>query len=717
MTPSEAQTEPRPDRGNERERDDAGDAKAWSHSGDTAHTGDPHELAQVQPFVDRSSARAFQRDVFFYWSAARDQPLSLTKQDRLYRKDLRRVNAALLQSEPLEGSEDAVWSGVNEAAAAFRGPRSGRGPPAPAKDEPDFPRLLFLRLLMTELGLLTRRKRTIEATEQPSFLALEPKERVRRAFAHWQISGFWNEILSIPYISVREVSSRTDPAPIQIAHARQHILGFMADEHHAHFGAGFGEHGTPWMGISQLVDRVRQENYGFLFPRDASQSVAQRSALDQVNAYRPYLSLRSPYISYGNPMGWSISPPFSDESEGWDVIEAGFIRAILLEPMFWMGLVDIGYIDNLPVAYRLTSAGAWALGVGPAIEIPEQEGRIVVQPNFEIFALDPISDRALAELDEFADRASGERAIKYQLTRESVYRAQRRGWSAKRIIAALERLTRTPDAAQEPLPQNIVRTLEDWQHLHERIIVHRRANLLQAADSDLLARLLQDPAVGSHLVVPARDVEPGGNGDIPAPLYSSAIVARGLGRVEELARALQAAGYPPARTRYQETGTSVFTPVRCLQISPDGQVHIDIALPSICLMKQLDPFVVHDEENDRHYLTQSAVEGAMAAGMSVDEILETLRSVYRGPLPRRIEIQIRAWGHYYGSAAVQTVTLVQIRDPETLEELLSEPEVKDILHRFGPDASKALALVSAEDLEALYKALSARGIDVRGDLE
>ena len=70
-------------------------------SGDQDPAAHGRYLSQAEPFVAQGSARAFQRDLFFYWSTVHTQPVSLTRQDRLYRKDMRRVNAALLYPEPI----------------------------------------------------------------------------------------------------------------------------------------------------------------------------------------------------------------------------------------------------------------------------------------------------------------------------------------------------------------------------------------------------------------------------------------------------------------------------------------------------------------------------------------------------------------------------------------------------------------------------------------
>jgi hypothetical protein len=688
---------------------------------------DSDEAASLLPItalthVAPGSARAFQRDLFFYWSTARDAPLLLTRQNRLYRKDLRRVNHALLQPEDLT-EPDASGQAI---------------------DETNVPRLVFLRLLLTDMGLLIRRDQTIVAAAKPTFLDQDPGERIRRSFVHWQNGSFWNEILSIPGITAKGAGSRIDPVPRQIAQARQSVLQQIAEHRRSGSHAIWPESEGAWVPIEQLVQYIRRVDYGFLLPRDhgartprpitAWDVSTQFLRAEQLGAYREYISVRTPYISYGNSMGWTFTPGFAKESEGWPVVEGGFIRFLLLEPLFWMGMVDIGYMGNKPVAYRLTPVGAWILGVGPAVEIPQQEGRVIVQPNFEIIALDPISDRTLATLDEFAERTSAERAIKYRLTRHSAYRAQRRGWTTARIIHTLNQMVQEPDpqahgdlTTHPTLPQNVVRTLEEWQRLHERITIHRQATLLQAADANLLDELLQDPQIRALVAYPQEPPS------AQHPEYSTcAFITPGQNVAAALVAALQDAGYPPARTRAHRHGISAtFSPARCIEIADDGQVLFSVALPSMVLLEQLAPFTIREGPTGqieslsspssglpaRFFLTRSAIEGAIAKGMSVGQILERLRSLHHGPLPRRIEIQVRAWGHYYGDAQMQTLTLLQLRNEQTLRELLSEPGLADILRPFAPSTHQALAMIPTAELPRLQALLAERGIDVRGQLE
>jgi hypothetical protein len=610
---------------------------------------------QIQ--VQESSARSFQRDLYFYWSTAHTTPLSLTKEGRLYQRDLRVINGALASPAEIDSHEELY-----------------------------VPRLLFLRLLLTDLGLLKAGESSVRGVDQPSFLGQEPSERVKQAYIHWRDGTFWNEMLSIPRITVTGISSRLEPVPGAITDARATVLEHMADLHRTVLQHQDASAPTQhWVPVVRLLDMLRLADYDFLFPR------GYRPGSAEYYTYYGYTSFRSPYISYGNKLGWSISPRFEDEAEGWEAVEAGFVRAMLCEPLYWMGLVDLGFSEGRLVAYRLSPAGEWALGLGQELSVPQGEGRVIVQPNFEIVALDPISDLTLAKLDEFAERISAERAITYRLSRESVYRAQRNGWHAARIIDTLNQLSDTQ------LPQNVLRTLEEWQKIHERIRIHRRSDMLQAHDGALLDRLMQDPRISSRFANRVDDVV--------------AIIAPRHGETEELIRNLQILGYPPARTRSaDEKAHPSFT------IDAEGQLQFTIALPSIYIYEQIAPFTSTDEKG-RYFLTRTAVEGATANGLTVDEILDRLRAYYTGPLPRQIMLKVRAWGKYYGDVSLQTITLLQVRDKEALQELMNEPEFEGLLHPFAPAGEKALAVVAAEDLEALYEVLAERNIEVEEGLE
>ncbi len=126
-------------------------------------------------------------------------------------------------------------------------------------------------------------------------------------------------------------------------------------------------------------------------------------------------------------------PDVYDDESGWEKVEANFIQSVVRGPLFWMGLVDLGWEGpqtGSPSAFRLTPLGLWLLKQGPQPQIPAEGGQVIVQPNLHIIALDPIQEATLINLDHFAERLTAERAVEYQLTRQSVYRGQQTGWEA-----------------------------------------------------------------------------------------------------------------------------------------------------------------------------------------------------------------------------------------------------------------------------------------------
>jgi hypothetical protein len=253
-----------------------------------------------------------------------------------------------------------------------------------------------------------------------------------------------------------------------------------------------------------------------------------------------------------------------------------------------------------------------------------------------------------------------------------------------------------------------VRTLQEWQALHERVTVHRRAGLLQAADGQLLSQLLDQPPVREHLIRPVADGQDG-----EATL---AVISPALGQVEGLARTLERLGYPALRTRSSKDPLSPILRLDEAKLTPSGiPVEFIVALPSIYLLKEIQPFASSDERGQL-YLTPSSIQNAIDQGLPIQEMLARLRALHRGSLPHSVEQQIRAWGHYYGDAAMERVTLIEIRDADTLNELLGEPEVRALMRPFVPNPDSALARVDPERLQELLSVLARYGIQVQEGL-
>jgi Helicase conserved C-terminal domain len=600
-------------------------------------------LPSVEPEqVLAGSARQFQRDLGRYWRLVRRSgELRLTTQGYLYKTDAKSIQAAL-------GRQDS-------------------------RGEQDNPRLRFLRAQLTDLKLLVAGPQGLTPSDQAGFLTRPAHERVKASFEAWRDGQSWNELLRIP-IKHGGYDHR-NPAPPELLRARQVVLKHIAAM------------GTGWVSSSALLDHLAVGDYDFLFPR------SRVNYAMSPYYYSPYQ--QTPYYASNNPYNLTFED-VGNEADGWIKVEGGFIGALVAGPLFWMGLIDLGDADrrapttpreeSVPEAYRLTDLGAWVLGLGPAPEIAEEGGRVVVQPNFQIMAMEPISDRLLGELDEFADSEGGDRALLYRLTRQSVYRGQQNGWDVPRIIARLQEL------CGAELPGNIRRSLEEWDALHNRIVIRRNATLVLASGASVLDDVYSDAhraeALGRRIA-----------GEISLP----------PGKVDDVAQMLRQAGWPPLITpRGQDDSAG------SVRLDEAGNVTFLQPTPSLGARARLAS-LVDGNVGGRQHIKPQTVKAALKAGRDVNAILADLRAVSVGQVPPALVTQIKAWSKYYGDGAMSQVTLLQVRDMGVLNELCADPELAPFIKPFEA-GQRAMAIVDPQYVDQVRKLLAQRGIDLETDL-
>ena len=331
--------------------------------------------------------------------------------------------------------------------------------------------------------------------------------------------------------------------------------------------------------------------------------------------------------------------------------------------------------------------GRWLLGLGPCPEIPEGGGRVIVQPNLHIVALDPVNDALLVALDAFAERLNAERAVEYRLTRASVYAGQQAGWSAERIQAFLSEHTGAD------LPANVARTLDEWQAQHERIVL-RPAVTLAHGPAAVFDALAADPAAADLLAArPLPEV---------ALLNDEAAVAG-------LVSALRERGLLPLVAE----GPAV--PAHSIQADETGTLRFATPRPSLYLHGHLAAFA--DPAGADGLSDQRRLGGPRPARRDSPppDIVARLEAVHRGPLPAPLLRRIRAWAKHFGDAALEPFVLLQVRDAATLAELRADPELAPLLHDFAPAPGKALAHVNPADVDRLRALLAERGVELKDD--
>ncbi len=546
-------------------------------------------------------------------------------------------------------------------------------------DEASNARLWFIRRLLAVMGELDSDGVAFRPADKGKLLTLPVAQRIRQAFDAWSGSGAWNELNRIS-TEHQGYDYRRD-APPELARARSAILRLIA-----RLAAHTAGQRMSWTPTAQLIEQARRSEYQFLFPR-------RQRYIDMTGNSSFY---DTPYYGGNNPFGMSF-PTVNNEHKGWDAVERQVIVAMLTGPLHWMGLVNLGYSagaapgeGNEPAGYRLTETGAWLLGLADQPEFVESGGRVLIQPNFTILAMEPISDAVLLDLDAFAESQGGDRATTYRLTRQSVYRAQRAGWDAQRIRAFLEQ------HQGAPIPANVQRSLDEWQTQHQRITFRRGALAIQYADDSARAGV-QDALARA--------------GAQRQPLSPSfdLITAAGKGAValERLSQALSEAGWLALTT--PADGGAAHTE-NCLRVSDTGDVAFKHAAPSLFALKQLQPF--SENAGGRLRISAPGVRAAMSRGMPLDELLAVLAHLNDGPLPARLETSIRSWAGFYGEAALRPVHVLELSSATVFDNLLGDPEIGQYLKPI-PGSTEPVALVESAHADKVRAALAARGVSIK----
>jgi hypothetical protein len=567
------------------------------------------------------------RDLYLYWDTVRRNEVSLIQSGLVGKRWLKKINQQLI--EP-----DATLQDV--------------------RSEDETGRLYLLRQLLEALNLVHAgydhlRPTTQDALQIPAFWSQDHVQQLSACLQAWLKLRRWDEL--------DDDAARYYPRYVQ---ARQSVLEALKTLP-----------SNVWLESDELLALVQEQNADFLF--------AEHSKIANHRG--------SWYYSHGDVYYYGNTQDLLDALEQF---EDEFVRRCLEGLLRQFGLVELGCDqagDEWQV-FRLTSLGAAALGIASSWEPLADQGKVIIQPNFQVLAIGPVRLALLARLDLFAQRESVDRgAFQYRLARESVYQAQQQGMSASEVIAFLEQTSETA------LPQNVRRSLDEWAAHHERIVFRSGVSLLQAADGQLLDSLLNTPPVSEHL---ARVVAPD-------------VVLIKKERHKQLLSALVEQGLFPATSAAQAQDLA-----QGIALQDDGSIQSLHAVPSLYLRGRLSRLA--EKTGDGTWrLDPDLVRQVGGSKDKVLQILVELREMQRGPFPNGLADQIKAWGGYYGQAAAQTLTLIEFRDQDTLDELRARPDLRACLLPFRA-GERALAVVPDDKLEYVEQILAKLGVQVKSNL-
>lgn len=584
----------------------------------------------------------FLRDVSNYLRYVRDQGgMGLSTLDTLYKNDLKAL--AELVTKPVQSS-----AGHKETDNGY---------------------LFFLRRLLQAAELLQGLGVVQAAEETDLFFRLDWHGRLSRLYAVWRDSTCWNGLRHLPsYSHGCDIRNRAHP---RLNEARKTVLQCIAE---------LG--GADWVPAEVLIARLQDRDYGFLLSPRQFVGYAYR---DSVSA--------SPYAGSNNIYGITFKG-MTDEADGWDKVEGAYINHVMAGPLYWMGLVDLAYStpppdfdaygNHLIAGYRLTEQGrALLLGAELPKAVVTQVGGLIVQPNFEILVMQPIPMELLMALDAFAIvKDSQQHVTTYQLTRESVYRGQQGQWPVERILAYLS------EHCTQPVPDNIRRSLEEWEALYNRIVIWRRAVLVETADAATAERL---------------------RAAIPQAQPLTPTVLRYGGPFAELETRVRSGGFIPLVARENDDGSG-----GSVRIDDDGAVTFLHAAPNIFARQALADVSVPVEPAEpggpHRRLLPLLVKGVVPEGQGYAALSARLQHLTGGPLLETLVVRLKAWSEYYGRARQARLILFEFRDVAARDELCRDAALVDKLIPFA--GNRPLATVAAEHLETVRSLLAERGVPV-----
>ncbi len=357
-------------------------------------------------------------------------------------------------------AEDALPPAHRRAiqrAFAFHPLPAESPPPPPAREAADhwFDLILHLARRMDFLRKQGRRLK-LHGAAVKTWLQQSAWEQLRRAQDAWRTDPTWNDLWHIPGLHPKPTGWENSP---MLGRSRiLHYLSLLPD----------GE----WIGLKTFVEAVKQTEPDF-----------QRPGGDYQTWYI--------YDAEGKPlMGF----------EHWDAVEGAFIRHLITDLLFAMGVVELGAPGEglLPAVFQITPLGRAFLSPETASAPPAAPpSPLRIHPTdftVRVPAAASLYDRF--QLARFANLVRrDEKGTLYRIDRRSYRKAMAQSITLEQILAFLKRAT----GGRTPLP--LVEAMRTWERRAGAVRLER-LTVLRVAEEEVVPELLNHPRIGPLLGLP-----------------------------------------------------------------------------------------------------------------------------------------------------------------------------------------------------------------------
>ena len=220
---------------------------------------------------------------------------------------------------------------------------------------------------------------------------------------------------------------------------------------------------------------------------DAFRAVGRESTVDLLAFVRFHSEQRNPLL-HAPTVAYSAG-------EIAERVWGSTLLAFLYERLVPLGGAALGLLAGGNAGFAMTEVGRYLLGEVDDfdLDLPEETGDAVIQPNFEIVFLAPSPvDQVRARTFATPTAAlQGPQSVGtlFLIERASVQRAVMAGHDAEQVIAA------AGDLSRQPLPANVSRQIRDWA-AEVRWIDVRPALVVHCGDAETATRV--QAAVGKR---------------------------------------------------------------------------------------------------------------------------------------------------------------------------------------------------------------------------
>ncbi|MGC9356978.1 MAG: helicase-associated domain-containing protein [Anaerolineae bacterium] len=335
---------------------------------------------------------------------------------------------SMLQNEVVRPTEEGIWPTRRREALLSR------------LHAPAVPRLALLEALAYEQSWISVDEREHLRPVPEPMLAWLRADRWTQWLAlarAWQKSQHWNDLAAVPTLQSDAVLGWPNDPLV----TRENFLELLALC-------------TPgiWYAIDAFVTHAEEHMPDFLRPNGDYETWSLRDTLTS-----------TPLRGF----------------EAWEMVEGALLTFLVVGPLSWLGLVDLGQSNpHLPPdRFRLSEAGAAFLDLKEPPQLADPSplkvhpGGLLIVPSarrYERFQLSRVATVTGSGIPHH-----------FRLTPRSLARARRQRISLERIEEFLE------EAAGEPLPSGLRKGLEHTYRAGERVKL-ARGWILRVQDPDLL---------------------------------------------------------------------------------------------------------------------------------------------------------------------------------------------------------------------------------------